>query len=124
VATNLAGCLLLTRWRMTRRGGYLGASLVAFASFVLLSAGVAYQAWQGRQQERYPLVVVASDAVPLRSGNGQAYPPRYDGKMLNCGVEGRLRFERGDWIQIELSAGETGWVPRSAVVVDRSPAGD
>ena len=120
--TNFAGCLLLTRWHMIRRGGYLAASVVVFASFVLLSAGTAYQAWQGRQQARYPLVVVAVDGVPLRAGNGRAYTARYDGKTLNRGVEGRLRFERGDWIQIELSAGETGWVPRSAVLVDRSPA--
>jgi hypothetical protein len=118
VVTNLAGCLLLTRWRMTRRSGYFAAALVVFVFFVLVSVGVAYQAWQGRQQERYPLVVVAVDGVALRAGNGLAYPPRYDGKPLNRGVEARLRFVRDDWVQIELSAGETGWVPREAVLLD------
>jgi hypothetical protein len=53
----------------------------------------------------------------LRRGDGVRFPPRYDTAIYR-GVEGRLLFERGDWIQIELSAGEIGWVPRAAVLVD------
>jgi hypothetical protein len=57
--------------------------------------------------------------VLLRRGNGVVFPPRYD-TPVNRGVEGRLRFERGGWVQIELSGGEIGWVPRTAVLVDAS----
>jgi hypothetical protein len=62
-------------------------------------------------------VVIARDGVLLRRGNGVVFPPRYD-TPVNRGVEGRLRFERGGWVQIELSGGEIGWVPRAAVLVD------
>ena len=80
--------------------------------------GVIHEAWHQRQESRHPLVVVAANHVPLRNGDGVAYQARYDGKTLNRGVEARVLFERGDWLHIELSGGETGWVPRDAVLLD------
>jgi hypothetical protein len=62
-------------------------------------------------------VVIARDGVLLRRGSSRAFPPRYETR-LKAGMEGRLLFERGGWLQVELSGGEVGWVPRSAVVVD------
>jgi hypothetical protein len=56
--------------------------------------------------------------VVLRRGNGRSYPPRYP-TPLNRGVEARRLFERGDWLQIELSGGEVGWVERAAILEDR-----
>jgi hypothetical protein len=73
--------------------------------------------WSERQQSLHPLVVIAQDRVPLRNGNGVLYPPRWE-TPLNSGVEARLQFERGDWLQIELAGGQTGWVPRAAVLLD------
>jgi len=109
--------LALTRWWMTREGRLLTAGLV----LLLVAAGPAgllvVEAHRERAAELHPLVVVAADGVPLRKGNGMAYPPRYDTR-LNRGVEGRLLFARGDWLQIELAGGETGWVPRRQVLVD------
>ena len=65
-------------------------------------------------------MVIARDGVLLRRGNGEVFPTRYE-TPVNRGVEGRLRFERGGWVQIELSGGEIGWVPGDSVSIDRSP---
>jgi hypothetical protein len=81
-------------------------SLVVTLALVVILINQQHAA--GRQG---PLVVVAEDGVLLRRGDGLAYPPRYD-TPLPRGAEARLRRERGTWLQIELSGGEIGWVPR------------
>ena len=64
---------------------------------------------------RHPVVIIADDGVLVRSGNGFAYPRRYD-VPLNRGVEARLLYARADWLQIELSGGEVGWVPAAYTI--------
>ena len=68
----------------------------------------------------------------LHRGDGSEYP-RYnaaardwtdsgldaEATVLPAGVEARLLFERGAWLQIRLDGGEVGWVPRTAVMLDR-----
>jgi tetratricopeptide (TPR) repeat protein len=110
--------LAWVRWRMVRRRGWLLAGSAALALSAFGAAGSAWQAWQDHQEERFPLVVIAEDGVLLRKGNGYSYPPRSD-TPLNRGVEARLLFERGPWLQIELSGGEVGWVPRGYVLDSR-----
>jgi uncharacterized protein YgiM (DUF1202 family) len=73
--------------------------------------------WDSGRAADAPLVVIAEDNVILRKGNGLSYPPRYE-QPVNRGVEARLRYERGDWLQIELAGGEVGWVPRAVALVD------
>ena len=51
--------------------------------------------------------------------HGLNYPPRSE-TPLNRGVEARLLFVRGDWLQIELSGGEIGWVPSEYALVDET----
>jgi hypothetical protein len=63
------------------------------------------------------VVVIAADGVLLRKGNGPSFPPRFD-TPLNRGVEASLLYRRGDWLQIELSGGEVGWVPAGSAVVE------
>jgi tetratricopeptide (TPR) repeat protein len=110
-------CVALTRWRMVRRGRLLGLGL-----FTLLLAG-ALAAWlmlrtrDERELDDHPLVVIARDGVLLRRGDSTTFPPRYD-MPVNRGVEARQLFARGSWLQIELSGGEIGWVPRDGVLVD------
>jgi uncharacterized protein YgiM (DUF1202 family) len=67
----------------------------------------------------HPLVVVVKDQVELRSGNGKAYPPRYESK-LRRGTEARCLYERSGWLQIELTGGQVGWIPRDAALLDAS----
>jgi hypothetical protein len=66
--------------------------------------------------------VISDDGVLLRAGNGLSYPARSE-TPLNRGVEARLLYVRGDWLQIELGSGELGWVPREYALVDE-PDGD
>jgi tetratricopeptide (TPR) repeat protein len=109
--------LALTRWRMNRQTWLLRLGSAALATAALLAASLGVAAGEQWHDTEQPLVVIAADGVLLRKGNGLAYPLRYD-TPLNRGVEARLRVARGDWLHIELSGGETGWVPRASVLVD------
>ncbi|HKI38757.1 MAG TPA: SH3 domain-containing protein [Gemmataceae bacterium] len=111
------GWLGLARWWMLRRGLWLSLGLAAFAVTALLALAVAAEELDQRAQNARPLVVIARDEILLRKGNGAAYPRRHE-TPVNRGVEARLLFERGDWVQIELSGGETGWVPRQSALID------
>jgi hypothetical protein len=109
------GCLALVRWLMFCRRSSLLVGLTLLASSL---AGGAFL-YREHQEQDSPLVVIAADGVLLRKGNGGLFPPRYE-TPLNRGVEGELLFRRGDWLQIELSGGEVGWVSlREARVEDR-----
>lgn len=111
------GLILLTRYAMVRRwlwlvgglGGLLGAGLLTLL-LVQVARGIG-------SEDTQPLVVIAEDGVLLRKGDSLAFPPRYE-TVVNRGVEARLLFQRPGWVQIELAAGEVGWVPRNYVIVD------
>jgi tetratricopeptide (TPR) repeat protein len=113
-----AGCLVLTRWLMLGQGRLLVWSVPLLAA----AAGIGYLVWhdgQDREEEvRYPLVVINQDGVLLRKGNNQNFPLRFD-TPLNRGVEARQLRQRGQWLQIELAGGETGWIPRGLALVDQ-----
>jgi hypothetical protein len=116
-AAYAVGWLSLARWWMLRRGLWLRVGLTAFAVTALLALALGAEEMQQRSEEDRPLVVIARDGVLLRKGNGEAYPRRHE-TPVNRGVEARLLFRREDWVQIELSGGETGWVPRESVRID------
>jgi hypothetical protein len=115
----ILACLGLTRWLMTRRARLLPAAVVGLAVGISLAAFAFIDSRRERDEADHPPVVIAADGVLLRRGDGLAYPPRYD-TPVNRGVEARLLFARGDWLQIELSGGEIGWVPRRLVLCDDS----
>jgi len=107
----------LTRWLIVRRGRLLAVGLVSLLLAALLSVWLIVRTREEWDQDVHPLVVIDRDGLLLRRGNGLAFPPRYD-TPVNRGVEARRLFERDGWVQIELSGGEIGWVPREAVLVD------
>jgi hypothetical protein len=125
-------CVLWTRWWMTRPSSLawvgLFATLLFAASVSALVLALMQTSWEGQ----HPLVVVAGEKVYLHKGDGAAYP-RYnaaarqwtdstveaDASVLPAGVEARLLFERGDWLQVRLVSGEVGWIPRGGAVLDR-----
>ncbi len=119
ISFYVLACLCLTRWLMTRRARLLSAAIVGLGVAGALAVLAFIDARRDQDQATHPLVVIAADGVLLRRGDGLAYPPRYD-TPVNRGVEGRLLFARGDWLQIELSGGEVGWVPRRFVVLDET----
>ncbi|MCI0376694.1 MAG: tetratricopeptide repeat protein [Gemmataceae bacterium] len=69
-------------------------------------------------EQRYPLVVVVEDKAPFLKGNGPSYARHPDLPVLARGMEARLLHERGDWLQIQFSTGEIGWIPKSTALVD------
>jgi hypothetical protein len=117
LALFVLACLALTRWLMTRRGRLLTAGLLAMIGAGVLGFFVMREARSEVDDVARPLVVINDDGVLLRRGNGMDYPPRYE-VAVNRGVEARLLFERGDWVQIQLAGGEIGWVPRGVVLID------
>jgi hypothetical protein len=111
------GCLAVARWWMIRRGRLLVVGAIVIVAAGLLLAGLVAEEVRTWELSRHPVVVIAAEDLPLREGNGLAYPSRYDAP-LNRGVEARLLFVRGDWLQIELAGGEVGWVPRAKTASD------
>jgi hypothetical protein len=102
---------------MVRRSRLLWWAGGAFALAVLLGGDVLIQQTQASDDPAHPLVVIHQDGSVLREGNGLRYPARWD-TPLNRGVEARLRYDRGAWLQIELAGGEIGWVARQDTVGD------
>ncbi len=117
----LSSCLLVVRWRMTRRLNLLFAASLGLLA--LLTLGLSW--WQAGERLHVegarPLVIVRELSF-LHRGNADAYPVRFEQK-LPCGVEARALTERGGWVQVELAGGAVGWFPRHAVIVldERGP---
>jgi tetratricopeptide (TPR) repeat protein len=111
-------CVCLKRWYVTRRRAYFVAGLTALPVAFILACLLLIAASQSARTAEFPLVVVAKGDVILRKGNGRSYPPRHD-TPLNRGVEARLRYTRGDWIQIELAGGDVGWIPKADALIDQ-----
>ncbi len=111
------GWVFFFRWWILRTGPMLGMWLISVLLAGLLAVSLVAEDRSNRQAREHPLVVIAEDGVLMRKGNGLSYPRRYD-TPLHRGVEARLLFARGNWLQIELAGGEVGWVPRGYVLVD------
>ncbi len=85
-----------------------------------LASGFGWWLWNRaeRFEQQHPLVVVAFEDVPLRTGNGTSYPLHATLPQLYPGMEARRLHQRGDWLQIRFATGEIGWVPTKKVLVD------
>ncbi len=60
-------------------------------------------------------VTIASDSVNIRSGPGLSYPLL---KAAKRGEKYSIVQEKGDWIEIQLSLGKTGWLVNWLVTKD------
>jgi hypothetical protein len=109
--------LAMTRWAMTQRGWLLTTGVAAFVAALVLGSGWAWLLLGEQEEARQPLVVIASDGVLLRGGNGLSYPALYK-TPVNRGVEARLLVRRGDWLKLRLADGESGWVPGEYALVE------
>jgi len=84
-----------------------GLAIVPVAALcATLMISVAYE--MNRSARTREGVVMVND-VTARKGNGDGFEPQFNEK-LNEGVEFRLREHRGDWLNIELPDGKTGWI--------------
>lgn len=103
--------LALVAWRRSSPRIVLIAGLgcLVIAAALLVSAGIESTDLVARQD-----AVVLADEMPLRKGDGYAYPPRYE-NPLHTGAEVRIVEERGGWVRVVLPNGNEGWLPVSAV---------
>jgi hypothetical protein len=99
------------------RNGWL-ALMTLTLTLLAIAAAVAlqYQSARADLERRTPLVVIV-DNTPLYRGNGASYPHHPGVPTLPRGLEARRIHERGAWLQIRLSTGEIGWLPRNRVLV-------
>lgn len=111
VGASVVGWTALATWLFFRRRGLVlvGVPLVLLGGFCAGSL-----AWQSHQAETSPAAVVLTNGQTVRLGRGESYEPALD-KPLGAGVELRIRSERGEWVEIELPNGKTGWLPATAV---------
>jgi hypothetical protein len=115
-AAYSAACAAAAVWLIARRRAWLITSLAALGI-----AGIAGYAWttgylECQRESDTPVVVIKSDDIPLRTGNGPSYPSHPDLPTLHAGMEASRLTERGGWLQIQFAGGAVGWVPRGGVV--------
>jgi hypothetical protein len=109
------GCVGVTRWFSRRRG-----LLVAFMAIAVAGTVGCWWLLRQRQMEdarEHPLVVVKT-AIALRTGNGKVYPAQQRLPSVSAGMEARVLYARGDWLQVEFPGGEVGWLRREHVLID------
>ena len=82
--------------------GLLGLGFCGFASWQL-------------NPESEPLPSIVKWTTPIRKGNGESYPARFE-RDLPRGAEVKELHQRGGWVQIELANGERGWVPGNCLL--------
>ncbi len=90
---------------------------VAVGGTALFAVFFALQMRAEKSESEHPVVVIAADQTHLQKGNHALYPRAYE-TALNRGVEARLVQIRGDWLQIELTGGQIGWVARENALMD------
>jgi hypothetical protein len=120
ILLHTLGWLLAARWWMNRRMWPLTGAIACFVTAALCLTALIAEELRARDLQTRPVVVITDDGVLLRAGNGLRYPAAYETPLAR-GVEARLLFTRGDWLQIELSGGEVGWVLREYALTDDVP---
>ena len=65
--------------------------------------------------EEQTVGVLITDDVTVRKGDAESYQPTFD-EPINRGVEFDILESRPLWLHVEFPSGETGWVPRDAVI--------
>lgn len=90
-----------------------------FCFACLLSLAALVQGWGWHALRPEPgLLIIAQKDLPLRQGNGPSYPQHPHLPVLARGMEAFLIVRRSDWLFIEFSTGEMGWVPEEGVLLD------
>jgi hypothetical protein len=87
-------------------GGWRWLASIAAAVWLLAGTSVAVDLMVGEGVREGVLI---SDDVVVRKGNGLGFEPQFE-QPLNSGVEFEVLDERGDWLNIELVNGKTGWI--------------
>jgi tetratricopeptide (TPR) repeat protein len=113
---SLAWIGLVRSW-MTQNVGPSWMAWLGLVGTVLFAIVLMIQVRNLREDVEHSVVVIAADKTYLLKGNHALYPRAYD-SPLNRGVEARLMQVRGDWLQIQLTDGQIGWLPRQNALLD------
>jgi tetratricopeptide (TPR) repeat protein len=107
------GWSLLWAWLWWRRRALVVGGLIGVAVTAALATSLyAQQAAESRQPE----AVVIRERSYLRLGRSEAAEPALK-QPLGSGVEVRVLQRRGDWVEVRLPGGQTGWLPESAIEI-------
>ena len=93
--------------RRAKTVGVLAAG-VFLAATIIMAARDPYS--------QHPSGIITSDQVVLREGNGTAFNTK-SGMPLPEGVEVQILEQRGEWYNIQLENGQTGWLSDADVDV-------
>lgn len=80
-------------------------------------AGAAAWVWDRSEAERIHPRIILRDSTPFYRGNGPSYEQHKGIPLLPRGIEAHQLHRRGEWLQIQLSTGEIGWLPASQVLI-------
>ena len=88
--------------------------------FLLLSIILVFGTFlpQGKSSAASGSLTISTDAVNVRSGPGLSYSLE---KIAKRGEKYSIVKEKGDWIEIQLSFGKTGWVVNWLVTKENEP---
>src|SRR5207247_396638 len=109
-------CAIGTFWLMRRQAILLWAGGIGFLVVLVLTAGIVALAVEQSENQLHPPVVITKQQT-LHRGNGKSYAAHEKIPMARPGMEGRLLFQRGDWLQIEFAGGHVGWLHQSAAII-------
>ncbi len=76
---------------------------------VIFAASLATDWWTNRGKA--PAVIIATEVRPLK-GDSESYAPAFDAP-IHSGTEIHIINARGDWLEIQLPNGLTGWIKNS-----------
>jgi hypothetical protein len=110
----LVTCLGITRFAMTRIPGWLLISGIGGLCLLVLG-GLWWRDWRHQANEHARPLVIVTDDVALKGGNGETWPDRLKWRLPR-GVEAREMTRRGGWVQVELAGGSVGWLPERKVI--------
>ena len=78
-----------------------------FTIALLFGASLAYDLYATPGSDQG---VILSDDIVVRKGDSEGYEPKFN-EQLNAGVEFDLLESRPNWLHIELTDGQSGWIP-------------
>lgn len=111
VLGSVFGWGLLIVWLRVRNNGVFAFAALGIA---LGLANAGSLAWEMHAQSTNPAAVVVDKPVVLRLGRGEDYDAALSA-ALGPGVELRILNVSGDWLEVRLPDGQSGWLPRRSV---------
>jgi tetratricopeptide (TPR) repeat protein len=107
VGASISGWAGMLLWLRVRGRMTLVCSAIAIAIGLANAASVALEL---RDETRNPSAVVGRPNTVLRQGRGESYEAVLR-QPLGPGVETSILSERGDWCEVQLANGQSGWLP-------------